>query len=133
MGAGCGYVPLSGGRDFPSTPFSGQVLLGGKLVTEGWVGLYPIDGTVGVPVSSRIGSDGRFFFAAAPVGRVAVRITLPRSVREGVGSVGLRRILDVSAGPMSPWRVDTSPSGMLSEKGWLVELADPLVWGGRQR
>lgn len=88
-------------------------MVAGTPIEAGWVTLYPIAGTVGDPVSTPIQAGGKFHFRSAPVGVVAVRITLPRSHRQALtrSSPAVEGPLRLAAGPLTPFRGDTSAAG----------------------
>lgn len=73
--AACGCSEELGPEVIPSTTASGVVLASGRPVSRGWVELHPVDGTLGVITTARIGPDGRFRFDRAPVGEVVVRLS----------------------------------------------------------
>jgi hypothetical protein len=109
---GCSYTPPGSAETFPVTRWEGKLLLGGVPLQAGWISLYPLEGTLGDPATAPIDADGCFRFAKAPVGSVAVRVTLPKSTREELSRLrpDLARAVGRFAGPSSPLRADTSKS-----------------------
>lgn len=76
---GCGFSPPRGRWEFPTTNISGVVAMGQLPVSSGWIEIHPVGETIGLAVMTRIRPDGTFHFSHAPVGRVLVRIELPRN------------------------------------------------------
>ncbi|MBY0587301.1 hypothetical protein K2X85_09010 [bacterium] len=120
--AGCAYIPPGPPTRFSTTIFKGRIMSAGQPVAVGWVAVYPINATIGEVASARVGPTGEFCIPRAPVGPVAVRITLPRSLREELGrqSPPFGKWLESSASVGTRWRADTTRS-----EEWWVDLANP--------
>lgn len=57
-----------------TTTVAGRVHLRDRPITDGWVEIVPVSGTVGVLRSAKLGADGRFAAEKVPVGEVAIRM-----------------------------------------------------------
>jgi len=73
--AGCGEE--LGPEAMPTVPVRGRVHVRGRPVGGGWIEFRPVEGTVGLPRSARLRSDGTFLADGVPVGRVAIRLVHP--------------------------------------------------------
>ena len=108
LDTGCNYHPPGPAKHFPTTHLEGKITIGGQPITKGWVTLFPIESALGQPVIVPIHSDGRYETDAAPVGPLAVRVTLPKSQSERVPPAVLsRRGSRCWEGFESPLRVKT--------------------------
>ena len=74
----CGCRNAFGPEQPPTTSVSGRVHLGEIPLTQGWVEMVPVDGTLGRLCSAAISSDGTFSAVHVPVGRIGVRLAGPR-------------------------------------------------------
>ena len=63
----------------PTAALEGRALAAGVPLTQGWVELSPVPGTVGTFRSGRIGPDGRFRVTGLTVGCHSARIVHPPS------------------------------------------------------
>lgn len=125
--AGCDFHPLLAPASFPKTQVQGRVTMAGRPIGHGWLTLFPVDNTLGDPVIVPFDSDGRFSANDAPVGLVAVRAALPKSLMNEirVANPPLASRLAVLASNRSPIRFDTNSP---QSSDWLIDLASvPLT------
>ena len=72
---GCGEE--LGPEAMPTARVSGTVRVGRTPVGGGWIEFLPVDGTIGLLESARLGPDGAFVAGRVPVGRVGIRLVHP--------------------------------------------------------
>lgn len=103
----CAIHPPDRPEDFPTTVLEGTIRANGAPIDQGWISVFPMGPTVGVPAYARI-LAGRYRMDDAPVGSLQVRITLPRSQRDSLrGNSPLRYQLHEISRNASPLRVVT--------------------------
>jgi hypothetical protein len=107
--SGCRYEPIGKPSHFPTTRLSGRVTLAGKPIPKGWVSLFPLGSTLGEPLLVPIEEDGNYSTEKAPIGPLAVRVTLPKSDMEAIkkNDAAIANRLETLGGLKSPLRVET--------------------------
>lgn len=106
LAGGCRYQAPGPPQRFPVTAVEGTIQWDGQPVAAGWVTVLPIGPSVGNLAIAPIGDGGVYRIENAPVGPLAVRISLPRSTIEQIKKVHprLANHLRKLSGPDSPLR-----------------------------
>lgn len=107
----CRYEPMGMPRHFPTTRLSGKVMLAGRPIPKGWVSLFPVESTLGDPLLIAVEPDGTYSTDKAPIGPLAVRVSIPKSdldiIRKSEPAIADK--LERLGGLKSPIRIKTKP------------------------
>jgi hypothetical protein len=109
---GCRYRWPGPPESFPKTVVEGTILFDGRPLEAGWVTVFPMGPSLGDLAIGPIGAGGRYRIDHAPVGPLAIRVSLPKSMFQELARTNpaLARRVHLFATPASPLRTMSRPN-----------------------